>query len=75
MLTKHTAPRIGDHRVLKMHMLFDSASVELFADDGKTALTDTFFPTQDFDDFEIYAREGTIRLFQVQMWQLKSIWK
>jgi fructan beta-fructosidase len=46
-LKKHTAPRIGDHRVLKMRMFFDTASVELFADDGKTALTDTFFPTRD----------------------------
>jgi fructan beta-fructosidase len=72
---KHTAPRIGDHRILKMRLLFDAASVELFADDGKTALTDIFFPTQDFNDFEIYAQDGTIRLFQLKMWKLKSIWK
>ena len=74
-LKKHTAPRIGDHRILKMRLLFDAASAELFADDGKTALTDIFFPTQDFNDFEIYAQDGTIRLFQLQMWKLKSIWK
>jgi fructan beta-fructosidase len=74
-LKKHTAPRIGDHRILKMRLFFDTASVELFADDGKTALTDIFFPTQDFNDFEIYAQDGTIRLIQLQMWKLKSIWK
>jgi fructan beta-fructosidase len=72
---KHMAPRIGDHRILKMRLLFDAASVELFADDGKTALTDIFFPTQDFNDFEIYAQDGTIRLSQLKMWKLKSIWK
>jgi fructan beta-fructosidase len=74
-LKKHTAPRTGNHRVLKMRLLFDAASVELFADDGKTALTDTFFPTQDFNDFEVYAQDGNIRLLQLQMWKLKSIWK
>jgi fructan beta-fructosidase len=74
-LKKHTAPRIGDHRVLKMRMFFDTASVELFADDGKTALTDTFFPTRDFNDFQIYAHDGTIRLTRLQMWKLRSIWK
>ena len=58
-----------------MRLLFDAASVELFADDGKTALTDTFFPTQDFNDFEVYAPDGSIRLLQLQMWKLKSIWK
>ncbi len=74
-LKKHTAPRSGERRVLKMRILFDAASVELFADDGKTALTDIFFPTQDFDDFAIYAQDGKIRLSQLQMWELKSIWK
>jgi len=58
-----------------MRILIDAASVELFADDGKTALTDTFFPIQDFNDLEIYTLDGTIRFFQLQMWKLKSIWK
>jgi fructan beta-fructosidase len=74
-LKKHTAPRIGDHGVLRMRLLFDTASIELFADDGKTALTDTFFPTWDFNDFEIYAQDGSIRIFKLQMWKLKRIWK
>jgi len=71
----HTAARLSNNRILKMRLLFDVASVELFADDGQTVLTEIFFPTEDFNNFEIYADGGAVQFVQFQMWELKSIWR
>ncbi|TDO24578.1 glycoside hydrolase family 32 protein [Pedobacter duraquae] len=41
---KHAAPRLTDKKLIKISVILDAASVELFADDGLTVMTDVFFP-------------------------------
>lgn len=77
---KHIAPRLSKSKILKMHLFFDTASVELFADDGKTTLTDIFFPNEDFNNFHIFAEDGknefpSFQFLKFQAWRLKSIWR
>jgi len=43
---KHIAPRIGRSANVKISLILDVASVELFADDGLTVMTDIFFPEE-----------------------------
>ncbi|NTD99210.1 glycoside hydrolase family 32 protein [Agrobacterium tumefaciens] len=43
---KHFSPRISNAAYKKIVIFIDAASVELFADDGLTAMTDVFFPIQ-----------------------------
>ena len=45
---QHLAARLSSDATLKIHLFFDVASVELFADDGLTSLTDICFPNEDF---------------------------
>jgi fructan beta-fructosidase len=40
----HRAPRISRDKNIRLTLLADAASVELFADDGLTVMTDIFFP-------------------------------
>jgi fructan beta-fructosidase len=47
------APRISISKNLKMHLFFDVASCELFADEGSVILTDIFFPNEDFTEMRI----------------------
>ncbi|HKK76879.1 MAG TPA: glycoside hydrolase family 32 protein [Saprospiraceae bacterium] len=54
---RHTAPRRSDEGQLYLHAYIDRASVELFADDGKTVLTEIFFPNEDFTELEILGME------------------
>ena len=72
---KHIAPRISTHSILKMHLLIDVASVELFADDGNVVMTDIFFPNENFTTTKIFSRKGTTQLLKGRAWRLKSIWK
>ena len=41
---RHTAPRISVSKAINIKLVADIASVELFADDGLTVMTDIFFP-------------------------------
>lgn len=45
---KHYASRISTSKSLQLHLYFDAASCELFADSGEVVMTDIFFPTSDF---------------------------
>src|SRR5205085_1907598 len=65
------APRASRSNVLKLHLVFDAASVELFADGGAIAMTDIFFPTTDFTDFEFAGVGGKTEVIKAQSWNLK----
>jgi sucrose-6-phosphate hydrolase SacC (GH32 family) len=54
---RHTAPRTIDDQQLVLHAFIDRASVELFADNGQTVMTEIFFPNEDFTKLEILGVE------------------
>jgi fructan beta-fructosidase len=71
----HTAPRLSTDKTLRLHLFFDVASAELFADDGATAVTDIFFPSEVFSTVKIYAEKGKVKLSKGEAYSLKSIWR
>ncbi len=68
-------PRTCSGQQLKMHLFIDRSSVELFADEGCTVVTNTFFPTVEFDRFRIFARDGDAQLTNGKMYTILGIWK
>lgn len=70
----HLAPRISKDKVLRMRLFLDAGSVEMFADNGATALTDIFFPNEDFQRITLYSEKGTVRLAGGNMYPLRRIW-
>jgi fructan beta-fructosidase len=70
----HTAPRISTNPALHWHILLDAASVESFADDGLSVLTDTYFPSEDFTRIRFFSDGGDVVLKKGALWGLKSIW-
>ncbi|GGI28717.1 glycoside hydrolase family 32 protein [Pedobacter mendelii] len=50
---KHSAPRISNSQTGKLDLILDAASIEVFADEGITSITDTFFPTSPINKLEI----------------------
>ena len=71
---RHLAPRLSQNNRLKLHLFFDKASAEMFADNGEIAMTDIYFPTEDFTKFKIYGN-GKVFFADAKAWNLKSIWK
>lgn len=69
---KHVAPRLTDEATMKMRLLVDVASVELFADDGLTVLTEVFFPNKDYDKVSLYTKDGSVNLKEGKFYPLKK---
>jgi len=70
-LRPQTAPfEIRDNRV-KMHLLIDVASVELFANRGEVVMTNIFFPNKDFNKFRLFSRNGQVKLVNGTVYRLR----
>ncbi len=55
---RHTAPRLTDKATVDLTLIIDNASVELFADNGLTVMTQIFFPNGPFANITLQAAEG-----------------
>ncbi len=71
---RHTAPvHIAGGRV-KLHLLVDRSSVELFANGGEAVITDLIFPDAKSQGMRLYERGGKARIVSLKIWRLDSIW-
>jgi sucrose-6-phosphate hydrolase SacC (GH32 family) len=71
---KHLAPFV-DTKELIIKAFIDNSSIEVFVNGGKIALTDLFFPNEDYTELSIYSKNGTAELVSGSVYPLKSIWK
>lgn len=66
----HLAPRSSTIGVIKMHLIIDVSSAELFADDGAVALTELFFPDAPFNQIQLFSEGGMVQLLEGQVFPL-----
>ena len=52
------APRLGNEKTLQGEIILDKTSIELFWDDGRTVLTDIFFPQQAYTEIVVKGNEN-----------------
>ncbi|MCL4111320.1 UNVERIFIED_CONTAM: hypothetical protein GTU68_034033 [Idotea baltica] len=71
---RHTAPCYYDSETVKMRMFFDVSSVELFADDGKTVMSEIFFPDPPFTDMNVSSDQQPLKMKRGRVFELNSIW-
>ncbi len=64
------APQPG--RPLRLRVLLDWSSVEVFVGDGHTVLTELIFPTEAHQSLRLFARGGQAQFLSVQVWPLAS---
>ena len=72
----YTAPILThDANKIKLHILVDQCSVEVFANDGEAAITCQIFPDAKSLDIQLYAANGNALLANLDVWHLKPFWK
>jgi fructan beta-fructosidase len=71
---KHSAPLLLYRTNVKLNILLDLSSIEVFADNGRAVLTDLVFPKSNYDELQIYSLDGNVQLMYCTIWELKSIW-
>lgn len=67
----HIAPRSIKDNKIQLHIFFDVASAELFADGGLIALTDIFFPGEAFSRAQIFVEDGSVKLLKAECYRIR----
>ncbi len=70
---KSIAPRLSKETKNHLSIILDESSVELFADDGLTIMTEVFFPTKPYNKMQIQTSEK-VTFKKIKFTALKSIW-
>ena len=71
---KHTAPRFIKNNGMDLSLIIDVSSVELFADNGLTVMTEIFFPNKPYDKINLTAKDKLV-IKKLSYARLQSIWK
>ena len=66
-------PKQPDGR-LRIRLFLDRSSIELFAGDGRIAMTNRVYPNPDNVGIGFFARQGTAAIETLDVWELSSIW-
>jgi fructan beta-fructosidase len=61
--------------VLKLHLLIDASSVELFVDDGRLVMTTIVFPAERFDKLKLFSKGGNVLLNKAVFHGIKKAWR
>ena len=67
-----SAPYTKADGSVKLHILVDACSVEVFANDGAQALTSLIFPSKTARAMELFEPGG--RIATITAWRLTAIW-
>ncbi|MCT9139439.1 GH32 C-terminal domain-containing protein [Streptomyces violarus] len=70
-----TAPLKPKNGKVKLRILVDWSSVEVFGGNGEAVITDQIFPAPSSTGVEVFAEGGTATLNDLRAWQLGSIWR
>ncbi|TWE04927.1 fructan beta-fructosidase [Neobacillus bataviensis] len=69
----HGASLKAENNRIKLHILVDSSSVEIFANNGQVVITDLIFPDPKSTGIELYTTNKKVKLASLVIVQLASI--
>ncbi len=69
-----TAPVKPVNGRVKLQLLVDRASLEIFANDGRTYMPMGVLPKDDDHSLQLYALGGTAKIHEVDLYELNSAW-
>ena len=72
--TVQRAPLTARDGSVRLRILVDWSSVEVFADDGHRVITDQIFPSADSDGLKLFADGGTATIRSLDIRPMRSSW-
>jgi fructan beta-fructosidase len=60
---------------IKLEILLDRASVEIYANDGKVVMSSSFVPTEKADGLYLFNTGGELLVEKLEVYPMKSIWQ
>jgi len=69
---RQTAPLIlAGRKLVTLHVFVDRCSVEAFAEDWETVISDLIFPSPASQGIELYSKGGKARIVRLNVWNLE----
>jgi len=65
-------PSVGG--TVKLRILVDRTSIEVFGNDGEVSMTSCFLPNEQDTGLDLYAKGGTVKLRSMTVTRLRSCW-
>ncbi|MHC4497666.1 MAG: GH32 C-terminal domain-containing protein, partial [Planctomycetota bacterium] len=59
---------------IKLHLLVDRTSLEVFGNDGLLSMSSCMVPEDDGKSLAVFSHGGQTRFCELRLWELKSIW-
>jgi sucrose-6-phosphate hydrolase SacC (GH32 family) len=69
-----SAPLTPEENTIRLRVLVDRASLEVFGNGGRVSLTSCFLPEEHERGLEIYTVGSTTKLLSLKVRQLRSVW-
>ncbi len=69
-----SAPLEPEAGRVRLQVLVDRTSIEVFGNDGRASLTSCFLPRAKEKGVEVYASGGAARIVSLTVWPLRSAW-
>lgn len=63
------------NRRVQLRIFVDASSVEVFANDGQVVFSDLILPDSQDTGMRLYSKNGEIKIINVNVYRLHSIWK
>ncbi|UUZ81332.1 glycoside hydrolase family 32 protein [Paenibacillus sp. P26] len=70
---RHAAKLEPRENRLRLHILVDTSSVEVFGGDGEAVITDLIFPEPEDQELVVYTKGGNAKLLSLEIFPLQSI--
>ncbi len=68
----HSAPITPIEGKLRIHLLVDWSSIEVFVNDGRVVITDLIFPDHQSGGLEVFGTNGQVQIVRLEMYPLLS---
>ncbi len=72
---RYTAPFTPRQGKIKLRILVDGSSVEVFVGDGQKTITCQVYPDPKSDGIELYTDTGDIQVHSLTIYELRSVWE
>jgi fructan beta-fructosidase len=69
---RYEAPLKAKDGKLRLHVLADTSSIEVFGNDGETVLTALLFPNEGAEPFQFESTTTNLKVRRLNIWKMKS---
>lgn len=70
-----TVPLMPIDNKIKLEILLDRTSIEIYANDGQAVVSNCFVPAEKADDIILYTNGGELGIIQLDVYRMDSIWE